>query len=581
MALSGSLTTSKYDGRYYKLAWTATQDISTNKSKIKWTLSCHGGNSSWYAERTLKVVVAGVTVFSKTSRKERYTGTIDTGTVTVSHNTDGTKSFSASVKAAVYTSSVNCTGSKTFTLDQIPRAATITSAPDFTDEDNPVLNYSNSAGSSVTTLQACIASSDGMTIYAPYRDISKTGTSYTFNLTEAEREALRKACTNAKSMTVRFYVKTDIDGETYRKNLAKTLTIANAEPDARITAEATDELSLSLLGTSQAVILGVTDLAYTVTATAKKHATITSYKVVNGSATQTTAAGTFTDVENGNTTATITDSRGYTRTTNISFGSVIKYIYPTATLKYSNVSVEGRVDLDLSGKCYSGSFLNTPNTTTIEIRYKPNDGDWSDYIPIEGATIADNGYNIQYTLEGLDYHKTYTIEYRVVDKIGSVTSNYVEIVFMPLFDWGEGDFNFNVPVIFSAGFINAASAAAEGVESTYDYVIESGADSGWRYRKWKSGFIEAWFNEDINIATNTAYGSGFYNGGTPYYDFPSNLFTTKPSVQLSVEPSNAQLYDAHIAAVSATRLTYYISSMQAHDASTMRIQIYAYGNTEV
>lgn len=128
MALSGSVNTGSYDGRYYQLSWTATQSVANNTSTISWTLSAKGGNSSWYAERTVNVVIAGSTVYSKTSRVERYTGTVASGTKTITHNTDGTKSFSVSLEAAVYYSSVNCTGSKTFTLTTIARASSITSA---------------------------------------------------------------------------------------------------------------------------------------------------------------------------------------------------------------------------------------------------------------------------------------------------------------------------------------------------------------------------------------------------------------------------------------------------------------------
>lgn len=127
MALEGSVNSSKYSGRYYQVQWEATQSTSTNKSTITWKLYAKGGSSSWYAERTLKVVVAGKTVFSKTARKERYTGLIDSGTVTVEHASDGTKSFKISISAAVYVSSVNCTGSKTFTLNTIARASSISS----------------------------------------------------------------------------------------------------------------------------------------------------------------------------------------------------------------------------------------------------------------------------------------------------------------------------------------------------------------------------------------------------------------------------------------------------------------------
>lgn len=121
MALSGSVSTNKYDGRYLKLTWTATQSVANNSSTIKWTLSAVGGNSKWYKTGPVTCKINGTTVYSSSSRVEMYTGTIDTGTITINHNSDGSKSFTASISAAVYTTTVNLTGSATFTLDKIAR----------------------------------------------------------------------------------------------------------------------------------------------------------------------------------------------------------------------------------------------------------------------------------------------------------------------------------------------------------------------------------------------------------------------------------------------------------------------------
>lgn len=132
MATSGSVTTDSYDGRYYKVSWTATQSATNNTSTISWKLEALGGSVGWYAERTLSVTIYGDTVYSKTSYKERYKGTIASGTKTITHNSDGERDFTISIKAAVYVSTVNCTGSKTFTLTTIPRASTITSSSDIT-----------------------------------------------------------------------------------------------------------------------------------------------------------------------------------------------------------------------------------------------------------------------------------------------------------------------------------------------------------------------------------------------------------------------------------------------------------------
>lgn len=162
MATSGSVSTSKYDGRYYTVSWTATQSVANNQSKVKWTLKAVGGESSWYAERTLKVVLGGSTVFSKTDRVERKAGTIASGTKVIKHDSSGDASFSISIQAAVYVSSINCTGSKTFTLANIPRKSTLSvSSGTLGIEQN--LTVTKKSSSFTHTIKA-VCSSDTMTI---------------------------------------------------------------------------------------------------------------------------------------------------------------------------------------------------------------------------------------------------------------------------------------------------------------------------------------------------------------------------------------------------------------------------------
>ena len=106
--------------------------------------------------------------------------------------------------------------------------AKVTSAPNFNDEQNPTINYSNPAGNRVSSLQACISWTGGADI--AYRDISKTGSSYTFNFTSAERTALRNSCITANSRKVIFHVRTENGGNKYYSTIEKTLSIVNANP---------------------------------------------------------------------------------------------------------------------------------------------------------------------------------------------------------------------------------------------------------------------------------------------------------------------------------------------------------------
>ncbi|OUN17833.1 DUF859 domain-containing protein, partial [Pseudoflavonifractor sp. An85] len=190
MALSGSLTTNAYGGvRSLTLTWSATQSVSGNTSTVNWTLSGSGStanNNPWYMTGPTKVVIDGTQVHYSTSRIQLRSGTVvASGSRTITHNSDGAKTFSIRIEGAIYTTSVNCTAEQSFTLNQIPRGATITSAPNFKDTDSPKIEFSNPAGG---TLQVGVFTVDGDTTLAAYR--TATGSSYTFTFTSTEKANL-------------------------------------------------------------------------------------------------------------------------------------------------------------------------------------------------------------------------------------------------------------------------------------------------------------------------------------------------------------------------------------------------------
>ena len=125
MASSGYFNTTGYEGRYLQFSWVeVSQNVSSNTTTISWTLKGAGGGNVWYKAGNFKVVIAGETVFSSSTRIELANGTVvASGTYTFKHDADGTKKFTASAQAGIYTVAVNCTGSSSFTLDTIARAS--------------------------------------------------------------------------------------------------------------------------------------------------------------------------------------------------------------------------------------------------------------------------------------------------------------------------------------------------------------------------------------------------------------------------------------------------------------------------
>ena len=459
MALSGSVSTTDYQGRYLKLTWSATQNIANNTSTISWTLKGAGSaSSSWYKAGGFQVTIDGESEYNKDTdyRITLYNGTkVASGSITLKHGSDGKKSFTIKVKGGIYTYARNVSGSKSFTLDTIPRKATISSAPNFNDEGNPKITYSNLAGSAVTTLQACIANSTGSTVYCAYRDISKTGSSYTFNLTDSERTTLRNACKNAKSMTVRFYVRTVIAGTTYTSYLEKTLSITNANPTVSATVVDTDSAMIALTGSADTLVKYYSDAKYSISASGVKGASISSYKIECGTKSATTSSGTFSNVESGSFNITVTDSRGNVTTKTVT-KTLVNYVKLTNNISYSDAAVDGSVKISWNGAYYNGSIGSTANTCTVQYRYKVEGGSYGSWVTAT-ATKSGNTYSSNVTVTGLDYKKVYTFQTRVTDKITYKDSTEIRVAFKPIFDWGVNDFQFNVPVYLSNGSLVSTS----------------------------------------------------------------------------------------------------------------------------
>lgn len=434
---------------------------NTSRVTVKGIITTSG--DSWRGdERTgTYTIKQGSTVIKSGSfthgAPKNATTTLFSFTLTVDHKSDGT---SDAISASYNYDSSWCTGTGTLALGTIPRQATLTAAPNFNDEANPQITYSNPAGNSVSTLQACIASDDGKTIYAAYRDISKTGTTYTFNLTDAERTALRKACGTAKSMDVRFYVKTVLASTNYYSSAKKTLTIVNATPTLSATAEDVNTATIALTGNKNTLVKYKSNVKVSMAAAALKEATIKSYAIACGDKSIAASSGTLTAVENATITCKVTDSRGNTATETL-IKTMIPYIPLSCVFKPNQPSAEGDMSFTVSGTCYSGSFGSKSNAITVQYRYKADDGNYSNWTTISNVTFADGKYTAKGSVAGLDYTKTYKFQARIVDSLDSKTTSEYGISVEPLFYWGKDTFVFNTPVILSKNKLSGKTTDGE------------------------------------------------------------------------------------------------------------------------
>lgn len=451
--LSGVLKTNNYDGRYYQLKWSAKQSIANNTSVISWELQALGGNSGYYYEHSVSLAMYGATQYSSTNSQPRYKGKVADGNFTVNHDANGEATFSIDLKVACYTYSVNLTASATgITLDTIPRKATITSAPDFNDEDNPVIKYNNPAGSAVTKLEASIAISNGAYAIANYREIPLTGT-YTFKLTDTEREAIRNATKNSKDAKVKFFIRTTIGSNTFSPHsVERKVSVINCAPTFTVTTTP-DSRTMQVTGYSpKTFIKQFTDITYKITATALKGASIVEYKAVCGNQTKTASTDTLTQVQSPVIIYTVKDSRGNTATQTVE-GSIIDYKDLTCNLVVDVPTTDGNTAIHISGNYSDASFGSVTNALKLQYRYTDNSGYDSGWIDVSNQVDKNsgNGYSCDINISGLDYTKKYEFEAKAIDALNTVNTEKYPVKTVPVFDWSEDDFNFNVPVTITDG----------------------------------------------------------------------------------------------------------------------------------
>lgn len=499
MANSGSFNTGGYDGRCLNFSWSvASQSIANNTTTINWTLKGAGGNSSvWYQAGNFKVIIDGVQRYFSATRIQLWNGTVvASGSVTLSHDSAGNRSFSAYAEAGIYTIAVNCSGSGSWSLPTIPRKANLTGADNFNDTGNPKITYSNPAGNAVSRLQACI-SLTGARDDVPYRDISKTGTSYTFNLTTAERNTLLNACKNSKTLSVKFYVKTVIGGNTFYSTLDRTMTVTNANPTFSASYQDTNSTVVGITGNNQQIVRSQSTLQISVTnLSAKKSATISSVKCLfNGTTYTGTISGTsctFTLTRpnvSSNTTATVTvtDSRGFSTSSNLSV-QVLNWVLPSAIVTmHRHDNYYSNTDITVDG---SISSVNNKNAMTIKLRYKKiSDSTWSDY-----TTMQDN---VAQTFN-LDNEYEWNVQVLVSDKFGSTTYNLILSRGMPIiyFDRLKSSVGFNR--------FPTHEVAVEGVLPIVLYDNDSGSNGSITLNETAANFkyIEIFYKSN-----NSAYSS--------------------------------------------------------------------------
>lgn len=218
-------------------------------------------------------------------------------------------------------------------------------------------------------------------------------------------------------------------------------------PQVTVTLEDITPETLALTGDPKTLVAGLSTARCCFTVKTHRGATVAAVTIqgqsLTGDSVDLPQVATLPQIQ-------VVDSRGFTAQATDPQAKLIAYAPVTNLAQISRDTPTGdRATLTFSGSMWQGSFGLAENALTLE--YSLEGGPW--VTVTAPVTLGGGRYAAACSLEGLDYTRSYRLQTRVTDRL---TQRQRELLLqrgVPVFDWGEGDFAFHVPV--SAPELNA------------------------------------------------------------------------------------------------------------------------------
>ncbi len=540
-------------------------DVQTNTSQVSYlfTISNTDNNRFYDYYYSWDISIGGQTIpirsFYFDLRNNHTTQTIASGTITVAHNANGTLDMPYSVsipnvKADNQYAPPAMSLSGTWPLTVIPRASQVycpsgtiggtvnitveKAEPDMTHTLTYVFGGLSGTIATKTGLSSVVwtipvdfysqipnAASGVGTIYCTcYRGNAETGTS-----------------------TCQFYA--NADESEVRPGL--TPNVVDINPT-----------TVALTGNANVLVRYHSNAQVSATYEAKNGAYITGYTMRHNGKNYTATPVTVEAVENNMFQFSVTDSRGYV-TEKVQYKTLIPYVKLTCNFAESPMDADGNMQINLWGNCFSESFGAVNNAITVQYRYRTSNSSYGEWISMP-AVMGNNAYTAQVTLTGLNYRLAHTFQARVIDKLATVQSANYKVRVIPVFDWGENDFNIN-----GALKINNTPVA--------DHIVEQGTNGVWFYRKWESGRAECWGTPALQSGVWDGENNVYYS--TKRISLPSGIFAREPYVVQTIKnASGAVVTPATTRPLSKTEYqTTFVRFYGGTDDVSLELSVCAYG----
>lgn len=446
--------------------WQDSQSIANNNSVVGWHLQLvtTGGSISSSASKSWSVTVNGSN-YSGTCTigvGTNSTKTLANGSTTIAHNADGTKSFSFSfsLQFDINYSGVGWIGTKSGsgsgTLSTIPRTSSVSSTNANIGENITItINRASSSFTHTLTYSFCNLSG---TI------ASKTSsTSVSWTLPTSFYAQIPNSRSSWGTITCDTYSgSTKIGSSTCRFDVY--VKESTNKPGISATVVDVNDTTKALTGDENKLIKYYSRVKFSITSSPKNSSGTKSININYNGQNFTGGSGNswtdyFSDVVSGSYRCSVTDTRDFTTSVDIS-KTLINYVKITCAMDVSNPTASGECVLTIKGNYFNGSFGSTNNTLTVQ--YKQNGGNWTNAT----ATLNGNTYTATVKLTGLDYTQTYTFQAKATDKLTNATTAEKRVKSTPIFDWGSDDFHFHVPVTTDSSIRIGWNSAYNGVDSS-------------------------------------------------------------------------------------------------------------------
>lgn len=465
-----------------KLSWSETYNIASNTSDVKFTLQfqissmagypglTYYNNGSLTAGGSILYTSLGTNAVYLASRYNWYKPTPDSSWTRagIAHNADGTGTLSVTLDSTLEVPNPNPAFTKphiyetrTITLTTIPRASTATCAGGTIGQ--PATITINSASETFTHSLRFRFPGEGSNriVYdtngTAQTQISATSAQWQLNASQIT-DAYTAVGSTAKTVTATVYCYTyDSGGTSVGSATTSTCVLTIDEAACKPTGTMTLTISnphTTLTGSSSTVILNAdTVLAQMSTLSAHNGASITSVRFVNGAQQSVVSSAPyvaqFTEPTNAAFKWFATDSRGLTAQSHTT-ATVVNYQYPAPTIQGGVIAADtGNVTVKARGSWWSGNFGAQNNAISVRIRYREVGGSWSWIAAGDTSTTTSGGtFSTTATLTGLDVSKDWQVQASVQDSLQNADSVYgysavVNLISVPVFDWGKRDFKVN------------------------------------------------------------------------------------------------------------------------------------------